>query len=285
MLDHKRWKIARSRLHALRDHLPHYPGQMEVSDYHSIIDALETASGEELSEFRISLDSMKPRATNIQIGSRHSPGRTTWSKEVYADSAFFKRQVDGLSRYVQNVEGSEERSSAMTEPINYWQLTDEQLEDLCVNRGIRHPYGYSQQGGGIYFDRDRSIALLLKQDKVLNPQPVHTSNVLHVETMNSSVIQQGVLHAKATVNVDAAEQKEILEQLKKLLTQLELNAEDKEGLDTDISTMQVQIDSGRPKRAIMDACKISISGVLEKVIASGMAVPVVHEISKLLHYL
>src|SRR5580698_239325 len=117
MVDAKKWKIARSRLQALRDHLPNYPGHAEVADYHSIIDALEAASGESIDEFRISLESMKPRATSIKIGGRHSPGRTSWSKEVYAESAFFKRQVDGLSTYVSSIDVQVTSPSA---PKEYW---------------------------------------------------------------------------------------------------------------------------------------------------------------------
>ena len=274
MVDPKKWKIARSRLQALRDHLPVYPGHSEVSDYHSIVGALEAASGEALDEFRIPLESMRPRATSIQIGGRHSPGRTTWSKEVYADSAFFKRQVDGLSAYVASIEVQPVHPST---PNDYWAMTTPQLEALAGKYGIG---GYGDQFLNV--DRQVIIDALLKRDRTINPEKPVAQHTINVGTMTGSAIQSGTLGSHITINFNGNEVQTLVRKIRGSIDEIELGTGAKAEIGADLSTIETQLQSPHPKSIIISECLSTIKTILLGVAGSLIATGLATEIANLL---
>jgi hypothetical protein len=283
MPDEKKWRLALSQFHAIRSNAHGFIHEKLVIEFHEMLDLMTAASGEDLGSFRIPTTEIKPRIVSVQMGSRNRRGSTQMSKDNYCDSNLFKRKLESLSHYIPNVE-EVFRNQPQKSPENttdYWSMTTPDLEQLAIRYRIEG-YGYSTHGG---IDRQTIIDALLKRDRAIragNPVPHQT---IHVEKMEHSVIQQGTHGSTATATHSVSEQKELLEQLKKLVAQLELNPDDRDEVETDIATMQIQLDSGKPRKPIMDACKISVGGILEKVIASGIAVPLVHEISRLLHYM
>jgi hypothetical protein len=98
-----------------------------IAEYHGIVTALEQASGEDLSDFRIPGSKITPRVTSIQIGSRHRPGRTHYSSESYCRGEYFERQLEGLAAYLPHIHSP----NPPLAPRDYYSMTDEQLEDLA----------------------------------------------------------------------------------------------------------------------------------------------------------
>jgi hypothetical protein len=104
--DRRKFLIESARLESLKENIPSQIGTSEVADYHSILEGLQGACGDDLAAFRISEAEMKPKLIQVQRGSfRGGPGRATYSKEKYCERTLFSRQISGLSRYI----GSRER--------------------------------------------------------------------------------------------------------------------------------------------------------------------------------
>jgi hypothetical protein len=276
MVDPKKWKIARSRLHALRDHLPLRPGHPEVADYHSLIDALEAASGEELNEFRINLGSMKPRRTSIRIGGQYSPGRDEWSSEVYADSVVFKRQVEGLSSYVASIE-MESHSATPSVPNDYWAMTTPQLEALADKYQIG---GYGDQRG--YTDREIIIRALLNRDRAINPHKPVSQHTINVGTMTGSAIQAGTQESHITINFAGNEVQSLVRKIRASMDEIELGDGAKAEMNADLATIETQLQSPHPKSIIISECLSTIKTILLGVVGSLIATGLAAEIANLL---
>ena len=79
MIDDKRFSVAWARFDALRRNIPPWLKTEQVAEYHSIVDGLQEASGEDLSAFRIPDDQIKPRITAVSRGAipaTLAPGRS-----------------------------------------------------------------------------------------------------------------------------------------------------------------------------------------------------------------
>ena len=105
MRDPQKWKIAISRFNGYYANIPSWIKKEEVEDYHTLVTALEEGSGEDLSQFKIPADKIKPKV----IGSRR-PGyggcaaSVQHSREGYCYSDFFQGQVDGLKHYLNDLQ-------------------------------------------------------------------------------------------------------------------------------------------------------------------------------------
>jgi hypothetical protein len=75
MIDDRQFRVARARFDALRRNIPLSLKKEDVAEYHSILDALQTATGEDLSAFRIPNDQFKKRITGATRATMRSPGR------------------------------------------------------------------------------------------------------------------------------------------------------------------------------------------------------------------
>lgn len=133
MPDQKKFAVAYARLVSLRAKIPSFLGEQRVKDYHSIVDALQEASGEDLSSFRIPAEEMKPRIVAVHPRSyRGRPGHATYSDKNYCDREFFERQVNGLHYYIESAR-REVRSNGPPTSTSTVSLTSErEFQRLAV---------------------------------------------------------------------------------------------------------------------------------------------------------
>jgi len=115
MPDRKKFAMAYAQLDALRRNIPSFLDESRVKDYHSIVDALQDSSGDDLSNFRIQPQEMKPKVISVRRGSYGGgPGHVTYSDKKYCDQGVFARQVEALWLYVQSVKAEIESSAQLT---------------------------------------------------------------------------------------------------------------------------------------------------------------------------
>jgi hypothetical protein len=155
-----------------------------VSEYHSILYSLESASGEDFSGFRIPLSDMQREVSGVAMGWRHQH-KVTYSRKLYGDEESFRRQVDGAARYVKALELSQRVRADMTDSKDYWSMTNDQLEDLAGQYNIG---GY---GDNVGINREMIISHLLARDRALQPgKPLIQHHTVIAGSMNGSIIQQ-----------------------------------------------------------------------------------------------
>jgi hypothetical protein len=195
MRDPRKWAIATSQFYALRAHIPNYVSVARVAEYHAILDTLEFASGEDFSPFRIPESEIRPIVTSISRGTSRSPGQKYYSKEPYADRGVFTRQIEAVWHFLETLARTPPSQRAVGDPVNYWELSDEELELLAIKHKIG---GYGDSTGHI--DRQIIIDALLKRDVALRPTtPLPISHSITVGNMSDSVIQQGIEDSIAPV--------------------------------------------------------------------------------------
>jgi hypothetical protein len=100
MDNNRPWHVAWARFTAFRNSPPSSWHPRAVEEFHGILSALEAASrGDNLADFRIPTDMMKPVITGIRRPSFRAPGHVSYSDEVYCDPDYAKRQVEGVAAY------------------------------------------------------------------------------------------------------------------------------------------------------------------------------------------
>src|SRR6266446_1006070 len=171
MLDPQKWKLAISRFNGYYANIPSGGKTEQVEEYHAIVSALEEASGEDLSHFKIPTNKIKPKIVSVRPGGRHYAGSAQYSKDGYCDSTFFRGQIDGLKQYVSSIPKGPHM------PDKYDTLSDYELEDLMINRGIK-PDTIVEDGRVVRrASREYIVAALLKQDAPPAPSHSTTYNV------------------------------------------------------------------------------------------------------------
>jgi hypothetical protein len=276
MRDERKWKLGLVQFQALRANIPTLVSEKVVQEYHAVLDLLAVASEEDLNAFRVPQEELKPRVTGAQIGSHRHPGRTFYSKDNFCESNFFKRKIDSLSRYLPAVEQSFQTQVIPPAAAGYYELSDDELEQLAIKYKIEE-YGQSY---GKAISRNAIIKQLLARDRAIreaNPIPHQT---ITVGTMIDSAIQQGSPGATATITVNSGALKAIIEKLNEEIPRLGLGGADEKEVRSDIATMELQLDSGRPKSVIIKESLISVRGILEKIAGSLGAAGVLHLIEQ-----
>jgi len=91
-------------------------------------------------------------------------------------------------------------------------------------------------------------------------------NIINIHQMSNSVIQQG--NVKSTQSVIFEEKtindlKEFLLVLREKLPELSLSSEDQTELNADISTIEAQTDSSKPKKGIIKESLLSVQRIIE----------------------
>jgi len=95
-------------------------------------------------------------------------------------------------------------------------------------------------------------------------------NIINIKHMEGSQIQQGTVDSvqHGTFLIENEKQlSEFIELLKSKLHELEISGDDKSEIEADVSTIEAQIKSSRPKAGIVKECLLSIKRILER--ASG----------------
>ena len=124
MRDEKKWALAWVRFDALRRNIPRSISKDRVDEYHSILEALHAATGEDLSPFRIPDGELKPLVVAMRYGTRRHPGSVSYSDEKYCDVAFFARQIEGVSSYIAALETPKQNGAQAEEQIDYWAMSE-----------------------------------------------------------------------------------------------------------------------------------------------------------------
>jgi hypothetical protein len=94
--------MACARLDVLRKNIPSSLDETRVNEYHAIVDALEAASGENFSQFRIPDNEIKPKLLQVRRrGFNGSPGSASYSDKKYCERNFFTRQIEALWQYLE----------------------------------------------------------------------------------------------------------------------------------------------------------------------------------------
>jgi hypothetical protein len=113
MDDIRKRNLALARFNGFRNNLPDYLDDDTVAQFHEIISALEEASGEDLSSFRIPDTEMERRV--ISTGPlRARPGRPPiggrrMSEKRYCDEQFMRRQIEGIASYLESLQPPPQR--------------------------------------------------------------------------------------------------------------------------------------------------------------------------------
>jgi hypothetical protein len=90
-------------------------------------------------------------------------------------------------------------------------------------------------------------------------------NVIYVEHMSQSQIQQGTVNSTQTGSFSASDLQaisEFVQEFKSLLSEIPLSAPDRQEAEAEIATAEAQLRSSKPKAAILKACCEVLIGFL-----------------------
>jgi hypothetical protein len=279
MRDEKKWRMAVAEFQAIRANVPGFVGESFVNDYHLVLDKMASASEEDLDSFRIPTTELKPRVVSFQMGSfQGGPGRRQYSKDNFCDSNLFQRRIDALSAYLPVVEETMRQPQVSDEAKDYWLMSTAQLERLAHRFNIE---GYGDQHG--YVDRDVIISALLKRDKAMQPAKPAVHNFTNQGTIIGSSVQQGSHESSAVVNFSGQEQRELLQRVWEAIPKLALTPEQTQAITTDLATVELQLNSGNPRKSILDECWSSVRNILEGAAGSVVATALLYELAQYLH--
>lgn len=126
---------------------------------------------------------------------------------------------------------------------------------------------YTQFGGFIAITHEGIVEV---ENALSEPdQPSHyfpPVNIINIKYMEGSQIQQGTIDSiqKGTFLIENENQlTEFIELLKTKLHELEISGDDESEIEADVSTIEAQIKSSRPKAGIVKECLLSIKRILE----------------------
>lgn len=111
-----------------------------------------------------------------------------------------------------------------------------------------------------------------------NHSSVSIENLIKVENAHHSQFQQGTHDSTQNLFIDStvkAQLTELLDQIKKLVINLEFDNQTKDDLESDIQTVEAQVSNSKPKKAILKVAFESIASILkgsvEKAISNELA--------------
>jgi hypothetical protein len=141
-VDQKALNQALARFEGLKSNLPSSVCEDSVQEYHAIVDALSAATGEALDDFKIADAELRKKVTSWQpagYGGR-SPGRVHYSEKRFCDSDRFKRQIAGLSHYLESL--GYLTATASTAPARPARVTHsvhvEHMHGSAIQQGSSH---------------------------------------------------------------------------------------------------------------------------------------------------
>lgn len=280
MLDETKWAKAVARLQGLRANHPGWIKLEHVDEYHSVVEAFEGATNESFSEFQIPRQALKPRLISSTRATFRNPNpKKIYSDKPYCDDATYNRTIDGLWHYVQTLQSTMNSGKVTTVPVDYWKLTDSELEALADEYkigGFGHAHG---------IDRTIIINALVQRDQAMSHA---TPSGMNFGDVTGSVIQVGTSHSQATVTFNAQDVRAIVEKIKSKMDQLQLTEAEREELTTDIQTIEPQLVSAKPKPGIVAAClnsmKTTLSTAAKTAITAEIAQDITHVLQLLHHH-
>lgn len=229
-----------------------------VAQFHEIITILEEASGEDLSHFKIPPDQMKPRVVSAQRASYGGrPGTVRYADKKHCDAGYFRSQLEALGNYARLIRGG---MPVKNETNPYESLTDDELKGLLLDRRIKPKRVIANGRDEYVYDRTYAIGVLLKHDRPENSAPPTT-----VINVHGSQFIHGSPGASITGNVGIQPEdvRKILADLKTISSSGQLSEENREQINVDIGTVELQINSSRPNPSIIKASLESAKAILE----------------------
>jgi hypothetical protein len=279
MFDQKKWSIAYIKFKAYYANVPSWIKTEEVAYYHQLVAALEEASGEDLSHFKIPAERVKPKVVGAQRGSfRGGPGRTIYSSESYCDNDFFQSQLDALNEYLKTLapRASEARSK-------YDDLHDWQLEELMANRKIKPKRELVNGREKWVAPREYIIAALIKQDA--GPSHSENSTTFNIYGSNVNYESPGATITSSVGGFSKEEFSNLIEGIRSLLGDTHLDQSSKDEININIGTIELQLNSARPNASILKESLKSVKTILQNaagsLLASGVLAAVNHTLGKL----
>jgi hypothetical protein len=140
-------------------------------------------------------------------------------------------------------------------------------EGLLEARGLGGTIGISHEG------------VLEVEEALSNPdkptQHFLPLNIIHVHTMNNSVIQQGTTNSTQNITITSdniSDLKSFLNDLKIALQKMQLSVDAQGEVLAEITTLEAQTNSPKPKRTIIGEALKSLRSILEGV-AGNFATP------------
>jgi len=125
--------------------------------------------------------------------------------------------------------------------------------------------------------------VLSKPDEPTNYFP--PLNIINIHHMENSQIQQGSANSSQVVNISSENKnniKDFLELLKQGKAELNLSADDNRELNAEITTIESQLDSSKPKKNIIKESLSTLKNILESAVGSVLANELLPKIPALL---
>jgi hypothetical protein len=111
-MDERKLSQALSLLDGFRKNVPPFIREDVVDRYHSIVDSLAEATGEDLSAFKIPPQDVKPKVVATRRRSFSGrPGSARYSTDRYCDDSRFQSQLDSLATYLESTGHRERKPS------------------------------------------------------------------------------------------------------------------------------------------------------------------------------
>src|SRR5579862_6122252 len=105
---------ALARLEGFKKNIPPSIRQAVVVEYHRLVDDLASATGEDLTAFKIREEEIRHQVVGSRPGGYGGGSRSvTYSTDRYCDTNRFKAQIDALAEYL---ESAGHRRNAQAQP-------------------------------------------------------------------------------------------------------------------------------------------------------------------------
>ena len=152
-------------------------------------------------------------------------------------------------------------------------LTSGRIAKYLIDEGLLAARGL---GGGIGISH---MGVLEVEEALSNPgkatQHFLPLNIIHVQSMNNSVIQQSTTNSTQNITIasdNISDLRSFLNDFKTALEKLQLTSETHNELLAEIATLEAQANSPKPKRTIIGEALKSLRSILEGV-AGNLATP------------
>jgi hypothetical protein len=104
--EYRKWHLAWAKLDAFSKDLPTSILEKHVAEFHTILDLLNEALGEDVSPFRIPSEEVKPIVTSFIMGK---PRSATYSREKHCDRNLLVRRINEVRSYFERITPPTER--------------------------------------------------------------------------------------------------------------------------------------------------------------------------------
>lgn len=176
--------------------------------------------------------------------------------------------------------------------VNMWKLGNEiNLERKDVSNIIDYLKGEyliesKTLGGGISITHEGILEIEELHDSPNNPtEHFPAINVIHVENMNNSAIQQGTSNSNQSVLFESGKSDDLhklILEIEKIKSDLKLKQVDADEFESEFETIKSQSKSPKPKRLIISESLKTIRNLIEGVAGNAIAPGIIEMINGLI---